>query len=133
MDPDLPHRTASGTWADNHHSNVLRLHIHRALWDDTIILKKLKPKWDDEFDNEKLMYARLRPLQGSVIPVFFGEASLDGCRALILSDVGRVTLCDLLALLRDQALDPGQFERATVYTADNLFRQWRDAVESDRR
>lgn len=37
-----------------------------------MILKQQKPKWDDGFENKKLMHARLRPLQGSVIPVFFG-------------------------------------------------------------
>ena len=203
--------SASGTYAGEIHDNVLRPHIHRTAFDEflhkiishlpllllklitpvfsrwtlprTFILKKQKPDWDDEFENEKRMYARLSVIQGSKIPVCFGETSLDGCRALVLSDVGRITLCDKPALQRDrdemgkmiddafwalmkfgvgygdikldnfhlvsspdgdrimivdlefvEELDPRRPpERATVYSADHLFRYWRDAVESDRR
>lgn len=46
------------------------------------------------------MYARLSALQGLIIPVYFGEASLEGRRALVLSDIGRVTLCDQPSLQR---------------------------------
>ena len=68
----------------------------------TFILKKKKPDWDEEFENEKRMYAKLRALQGSVIPVCFGEASVEGRRALVLSDVGRITLCDPPSYERDK-------------------------------
>ncbi|KAK4149092.1 hypothetical protein C8A00DRAFT_19189, partial [Chaetomidium leptoderma] len=203
--------SASGTYAGEIHDNVLRLHIHRTTFDGflhgilshlpllvlklitplfprwtlprTFILKKQKPDWDDEFENEKRMYTRLSAIQGSTIPVCFGETSLDGRRALVLSDVGRVTLCDKPALQRDrddmgkmiddafwalakfrvgygdikldnfhlvrgpdgdrimivdlesvEELDPRRRpERATIYSADHLFRYWRDAVESDHR
>jgi hypothetical protein len=122
--------SASGTYAGEIHDNVLRLHIHRTAFDEflhriisylpllvlklitpvfprwalprTFILKKQKPDWDDEFENEKHMYARLSAIQGSKIPVCFGETSLDGRRALVLSDVGRVTLCDKPSLQRDR-------------------------------
>ena len=50
-----------------------------------VILKKLKPNWDDEFDNEKSMYSRLESLQGRLIPICYGEAVYEGSRALILS------------------------------------------------
>ncbi|KAK3298567.1 uncharacterized protein B0H64DRAFT_385520 [Chaetomium fimeti] len=121
---------ASGESPDRIHDNVLRLHIHRTPFDDflysifsrlplvvlifltpvfpqwalprTFILKEQKPDWDEEFENEKRMYARLRTLQGSVIPICFGEASVEGRRALVLSDVGRITLCDPPSLERDR-------------------------------
>ncbi len=68
----------------------------------TFILKLQKPDWDEEFENEKRMYARLSAIQGSTVPICFGETSLDGRRALLLSDVGRVTLCDKPSLQRDR-------------------------------
>lgn len=40
-------------------------------------LKGVKPDWDHESDNEAGMYHRLRPLQGTVVPVFYGVAT--GC------------------------------------------------------
>lgn len=81
---------ASGEFPDRLHDNVLRLHIHRTLLGDflhsifsnfplvvlrlltpvfpqwilprTFILKEQKPDWDEEFENEKRMYAKLRTL-----------------------------------------------------------------------
>jgi hypothetical protein len=59
----------------------------------TVIIKKLKPTWDAEFDNEKRIYQKLPPLQGRVIPVLYGEGiCADGTRALLLSDVGNTSL-----------------------------------------
>lgn len=52
-----------------------------------MVVKKLKPGWDDEFKNEQDMYKKLEPLQGRVMPVFYGEARCEGTRALILSEV----------------------------------------------
>jgi hypothetical protein len=69
----------------------------------TFILKKQKPDWDEEFENEKRMYAKLSTLQGSTIPVCFGEASVEGHRALVLSDVGPISLCDPPALRRERS------------------------------
>lgn len=52
-----------------------------------MVLKAQKIPWYDEFDLEKATYARLRPLQGTVIPELFGEVSYRGNRALLLSDI----------------------------------------------
>lgn len=55
----------------------------------TIILKMAGP--DDPPDylkNETEVYPCLRPIQGIVVPVFFGTAYCDGKEALVLSDVG---------------------------------------------
>lgn len=62
----------------------------------TVILKKRKPDWDEEFANEVYMYAKLRPLQGLVIPVCYGQVSCGrgSVPALVLSDTGGVELCD---------------------------------------
>lgn len=34
------------------------------------------------------MYQRLKPIQGTTVPVFYGEARFRGERAIILSDIG---------------------------------------------
>ncbi|KAH6623448.1 hypothetical protein F5144DRAFT_539613 [Chaetomium tenue] len=62
----------------------------------TVILKKRKPDWDEEFANEVRIYAKLRPLQGSIIPICYGQASCDGgsVPALVLSDTGGFDLCN---------------------------------------
>ncbi|KAG7286747.1 hypothetical protein NEMBOFW57_009061 [Staphylotrichum longicolle] len=64
-----------------------------------IVLKRQKINWDEEFDNEKHIYATLAPLQGKVIPICYGEAQCaatgtTGTRALVLSDVGGVCLSE---------------------------------------
>jgi hypothetical protein len=58
----------------------------------TVIIKKLKPTWDTEFDDEKQIYQKLSPLQGHAIPVLYGEGTCDAARALLLSDVGDASL-----------------------------------------
>ncbi|KPM34021.1 hypothetical protein AK830_g12550 [Neonectria ditissima] len=110
--------SAVGDWNDREHPNVLRLTILRSSFDQAIIsfllalphaiqnlaralvpgyflpsrivLKKMKPEWDDEFNNEVCMYERLRSVQGSLIPICYGLATCEGKRALILSEVNGV-------------------------------------------
>ncbi|KAM3497821.1 hypothetical protein MY10362_008843 [Beauveria mimosiformis] len=65
----------------------------------TIVVKKLKPNSDDEFTNELRMYETLKTLQGKQIPVCYGEAYYDGTRALVLEDVGGVSLYHRSALV----------------------------------
>jgi hypothetical protein len=67
-----------------------------------IVLKRQKFGWDDHFANEKAIYRRLAPIQGKFVPVCYGEARCaeteeTGPRALVLSDVGGVTLKDSAA------------------------------------
>lgn len=62
-----------------------------------IVLKRQKKDWDDEFDNEKAIYQTLAPVQGKAVPVCYGEAECTetettGKRALVLSDIGGVSL-----------------------------------------
>lgn len=64
----------------------------RHLWPgyflpDHVVLKRQKTGWDTEFENEKAMYSRLRPLQGDVIPTYYGEAQCDNTPAIIMQDV----------------------------------------------
>ncbi|KAK1763233.1 hypothetical protein QBC33DRAFT_598781 [Phialemonium atrogriseum] len=54
----------------------------------TVIIKKLKAEWEEEFDTEIRMYNKLKLIQGQVVPVFYGEIRADGTGALFLSDVG---------------------------------------------
>ncbi|POR32468.1 hypothetical protein TPAR_07322 [Tolypocladium paradoxum] len=110
--------SAVGDWSDSEHPNVLRLTILRSSFDQAvisillalphaiqnfaralvpgyflpprIILKKMKPEWDDEFNNEVRIYERLRPAQGHLIPICYGLAWCDGKRALVLSEVNGV-------------------------------------------
>lgn len=102
------------------HQNVLRLHLQPSIiqrfiqalvgffpptiraWFESsfpewnlpsqVILKKEKDGWDKEFEMEKTTYTKLRPLQGTVIPKFFGELKYNDARALLLSDIGGVCL-----------------------------------------
>ncbi len=57
-----------------------------------LILKKQKKNWEEEFEAEKAVYAKLRPLQGTVVPKLFGEVQYDNTRALLMSDIGGVCL-----------------------------------------
>lgn len=62
-----------------------------------VILKRQKPLWGEEFEREKGIYAILRPVQGSVVPICYGEAlcclgdnwhTSPKRRSLILSELG---------------------------------------------
>lgn len=55
---------------------------------EKIVLKIEKEGWDEEFEMEKAAYEQLEPVQGIVIPRFYGQIEYDGKRALILSDIG---------------------------------------------
>lgn len=107
-----------GECVDSKHPNVLRLTIIRSLFEQTIIcillalphairdfcqallpgyflpsriiLKKMKPEWEDEFINEVRTYERLQPVQGHLVPKCFGVAYCDGTKALVLSEVNGV-------------------------------------------
>jgi len=59
-----------------------------------VVLKITKDRWDEEFDNEKKMYATMAALQGTRIPVCYGQAKVypSERRALVLSDVGGLPL-----------------------------------------
>lgn len=68
---------------------------------DHIIIKMQKQgdEYEEEmetqnFDNEVNAYARLKPLQGVVVPKLYGQVRLDGKRALLLQNVGGVSLGD---------------------------------------
>lgn len=50
----------------------------------------MKPGWEDEFNNEKRVYERLQPVQGHFVPILYGEATFEGSRALVLSEVNGV-------------------------------------------
>lgn len=73
-----------------------------------LVLKKQKDGWDEEFETEKAMYAKLAPLQDVVIPRCFGQLRYEGTRALLLSDIGGVCL----ATPEGGLLDLGDFRRS---------------------
>lgn len=76
--------------------SIQRWFVHkRPAWclPPTVILKRAKPGWGDEFQLELDNYSRMRTLQGDLIPWCYGEVK---CRqgqsrvrrAIILSDIG---------------------------------------------
>lgn len=60
-----------------------------------VILKKQKDGWKEEFSKEKQAYDLLKPIQGTVIPYFYGEAVYDASPALVLSAIAGTTLFEL--------------------------------------
>ncbi|RKU43754.1 hypothetical protein DL546_006338 [Coniochaeta pulveracea] len=64
---------------------------------DRAVLKIQKPGEDQEimeeyFDTEVRAYQQLNPLQGSIIPKFYGVLRYDGTRAMLLEYVGGISL-----------------------------------------
>lgn len=62
-----------------------------------LVLKREKVNWEDEFDNEVRVYHALTPVQGRVVPRCYGQVKCPrtartGARALLLSDIGGMTL-----------------------------------------
>ena len=83
-----------------------------------IVLKVQKQDWASEFETEKATYDILRPLQGLVIPRYYGHIEYDGTPALILSDIGGKCVAEPEgAILREEELRP-LLERALRALAD---------------
>lgn len=110
--------SAIGSPVDHEHSHVLRTTIKRDRYEralmavlgpmplpikniirhfwpglflpDKVIVKKMKDGWEDEFEYEKVAYNTLKSVQGHLVPVCYGEATCDGTRAFILSEVDGV-------------------------------------------
>lgn len=64
---------------------------------ELVVLQRQKKNWEEEFDNEKNIYRILAPVQGVHVPMCYGEArcpatETTGTRALVLSDVGGISL-----------------------------------------
>lgn len=57
-----------------------------------VIIKRLKPKWEVEFEHENQIYDKLLPLQGKVIPVCYGKATYNKVPSMVLSDIGGTPL-----------------------------------------
>lgn len=62
-----------------------------------LILKREKVNWEDKFDNEKKVYQALAPVQGRVVPRYYGQVKCPrtartDARTLLLSDIGGMTL-----------------------------------------
>ena len=93
------------------------------------MLKKCKEGWDEEFDAEKANYAKLRPLQGVVIPRLFGELTYDNKRALLLSDLGGTCLSAPEGALLE--LDDLRRMLRQALTTTSHFRVLQDDVKLD--
>ncbi|KAL1853636.1 hypothetical protein VTK73DRAFT_8916 [Phialemonium thermophilum] len=54
----------------------------------SVIVKTKKPSWDEEFENEIALYGKLGPLQGCVVPSFYGRTRFQNEPAFVIEDVG---------------------------------------------
>ncbi|PQE16003.1 kinase-like domain protein [Rutstroemia sp. NJR-2017a WRK4] len=71
----------------------------------TVIVKIRKQDWNKEFEMEKRIYHHLKPLQGTVIPLFYGEAIYDQSPAFVISEIHGQRLCDTDFKSRPEADD----------------------------
>lgn len=94
-----------------------------------LILKKQKKNWGYEFEAEKAAYAKLRPLQGTVVPKLFGELEYDDTRALLMSDTGGACLASPEAGM----LELDEFRRLLrqTFTALSCFGVLQDDLKLD--
>ncbi|CAG7996247.1 unnamed protein product [Penicillium salamii] len=60
-----------------------------------VVVKTMKEDCHDEYQQEIENYERLRSLQGSVIPTFFGQCTFNDGPAIIISEVVGTTLRDI--------------------------------------
>lgn len=61
----------------------------------TVVVKQQKEGWAEEFQRETEAYARMKDLQGNLIPQLFGRGDFDGVPSLFLSEIVGITLHDL--------------------------------------
>ncbi len=66
---------------------------------DRLVLKRQKKGWAREFNTERAAYERLRPLQGVVIPRYFGEVRYRNRRTMVLEDIGGESLATPAGML----------------------------------
>jgi predicted Ser/Thr protein kinase len=81
----------------------------------TVIVRMRKQDWNSEFEKEKRIYHHLKALQGTVIPIFYGEATYDRSPAFVLSKIHGQRLFDTDFGSRLEADDPilgGKLEEA---------------------
>lgn len=103
---------------------------HLARWfpapflPDTVIIKGSMLNWGEEFDNVVRIYERLSSIQGSVIPVCYGIATIynnsgdTASRALVLSDVGEIQL----AAVSYEERDPEQLRAMVRDALGSIYR-----------
>ncbi|KAE9566300.1 hypothetical protein CGMCC3_g17518 [Colletotrichum fructicola] len=104
-----------------------------------VVLKKEGPERKDLFDREISIYDQLRPLQGNAIPQYLGLASIEGVRALLLSDIGGVAMSQMesplfdgakleemiatpLNLIRQHGVTLGYLSMCNIHWCDDAFR-----------
>ncbi|KOS42182.1 hypothetical protein ACN38_g6954, partial [Penicillium nordicum] len=58
----------------------------------TVIVKQQKINWEDEFKQEIQAYEKLKELQGTVIPIFYGQGSFNDLDARVSLSSSALTL-----------------------------------------
>lgn len=132
-----------GNAVDDEHPHVIRLTVDRgkyeraliALLDRTpslvkntiryfwpglflpprIIIKKKKKGWEEEFETERAAYAKLKPAQGYLVPVFCGEVTCEGSQALVLSEVDGT-----MPFEQKEPLDRAEFKKRLTQACQEL-------------
>ncbi|WQF86477.1 Putative protein kinase-like domain superfamily [Colletotrichum destructivum] len=81
---------------DLHYTKVLKLSQDTdwTLLPKRIVAKKEDCKYRHLFDSEIRVYEHLQDLQGSAIPIMYGLGTIDGDRALVMSDIGGTALIE---------------------------------------
>ncbi|KLU88245.1 hypothetical protein MAPG_07232 [Magnaporthiopsis poae ATCC 64411] len=87
-----PERSVPATWSEG-----LEARWPEWFLPDRIVMKREKPNWEEEFDNEVDIYGLLTPLGGRVVPKLYRQIEYPDTddvrrRALIMSDIGGVAL-----------------------------------------
>jgi len=92
----------------------------------TVIFKRPKPDWEEEYATEKQAYNLSKPLQGTVIPYFYGEAIYGESPALVFSAIAGVTLLDLACnefpVIKEEVIEKGiddAFKALTSYGVEH--------------
>ncbi|RTE73404.1 hypothetical protein BHE90_012173 [Fusarium euwallaceae] len=96
--------SATGRAVDSYHLNVLRLRVDPSPLQQFIhgvvgFAPQLRQGKEEEhgdadelMDTEIRAYERLKPVQGVVVPVYYGQVRCNGSRSIIVQDVGGTSL-----------------------------------------
>lgn len=107
------------SWLPSSLYGVAKSYMPGPFLPPSVVLKKLQKNTEchiELFEDEVKTYRHLQPLQGEVIPYFYGEATCEGKRALVLSVVDGV-----VALQQDKPrISVEKFQRRLRVVADAM-------------
>ncbi|KAJ5938202.1 hypothetical protein N7454_004544 [Penicillium verhagenii] len=98
----------------------------------TVVIKQQKDEWEEEFKKEIQAYEKLSDVQGITIRHLYGQGVFNGIPALILSDLGGITLFDL-GLKRSQIDDKmleNELHKAVKSLYDHGVEYWDEKLDN---